>query len=149
MKYIIEHQAPQKCLYKRITGAYGIENINLMESMKKWALEKGLLESGTIYGIALDGLDTPAEKCRYDVCLVAENQNLEAEEGFLQGEIPGGCYAVFTVEHTQEAVHQFWASVMQIIPECGRDFDSSRPILERYKYSIVQQGKCEFCVPVI
>ena len=65
-----------------------------------------------------------------------------------KGEIPGGSYAVFAIPHTAEAVQAFWASVGSVLGEKGIRPDWTRPILERYRYRMVEAGKCEFCVPV-
>lgn len=148
MDFVIEKLPAQPILYMRRTGAYGVENYKLMESLKKWALDRGVLKDSIIYGIAQDDPSTPPEQCRYDVCLVAP-ADCEADSSVQKGEIPGGRYAVFSIPHTTEAVQSFWESVMQVLQEKELQYDASNPILERYKYKLVEDGKCEFCVPIV
>ena len=148
MDYIIEQLPIQPILYMRRTGAYGAENYELMESLKKYAFNRGLLKDSIIYGIAYDGPTTPPERCRYDVCLVVP-VDCVADNAVQKGEIPSGKYAVFTIPHTAEAVQSFWGSAMQVLQEKGLQYSAPRPILERYKYKLVEDGKCEFCVPIV
>jgi len=148
MDFIIEQLPNQPIVYMRRTGAYGSENYKLMETLKEWANQKGLLKDSIIYGIAHDNENTLPEKCRYDVCLVVAI-DCPVDESIKRGEIPDGKYAVFTIPHTAEAVQKFWASVIQEIQEKGLQFDMTKPILERYKYRLVEDGKCEFCVPIV
>jgi len=148
MDFIIEQLPIQPTVYMRRTGVYGSENYKLMAAMKEWANRNGLLEDSIIYGIAHDDENTPPEQCRYDVCLLAE-ADCPVDESVQRGEIPGGKYAVFTIPHTAEAIQEFWSSVIQVLQEKGLQFDAAKPILERYKYRIVEDGKCEFCIPLI
>ncbi|ULQ60425.1 GyrI-like domain-containing protein [Brucepastera parasyntrophica] len=148
MDFIIEQRPSQPVLYMRRTGPYGSESYGLMTALKDWADRKGLLTDSVIYGIARDNENTPAEECRYDVCLVAAS-DVRADGQVQRGEIPGGKYAVFTVEHTAEAIQAFWTSVIERLQKEGLQFDMTRSILERYEYRLVEEGQCEFCVPVI
>jgi len=149
MDCIIEQIPAQPIIYMRRIGAYGIENYKLMESLKEWAKLKGLLKDSIIYGIAQDNpTDTPHEQCRYDVCLVV-TADCQIDEFVQRGEIPDGKYAVFTIPHTTEAVQAFWASVIQRLQDENLQLDMAKPILERYKYRLVEDRKCEFCVPII
>jgi len=147
MDFIIEQLPIQPIVYMRRTGAYGSENYKLMAALKEWANRKGLYKDCIIYGIAQDNENTPPEKCRYDVCLVA-GVDCPVDESVMRGEIPDGKYAVFTIPHTAEAVQKFWASIAQEIQEKGLQFDMTKPILERYKYRLIEDGKCEFCIPL-
>ena len=147
MDFIIEQLPVQSTIYMRRTGAYGSENYKLMTALKEWANRKGLFEDSVIYGIAHDNENTPPEKCRYDVCLVA-TADCPVDDSVQRGEIPSGKYAVFTILHTAEAVQEFWASIIQVLQKEGLQFDTTRPILERYKHRLVEDGKCEFCIPL-
>ena len=91
--------------------------------------------------------DKPPERCRYDVCMITA-ADCPADEAVQRGTSPSGKYAVFTVPHTAKAVQEFWESVMTVLNEKGLAYDISKPILERYKYSLVIDDKCEFCVPL-
>lgn len=143
----MEQFPPQPVVYKTRTGPYGSENYKLMEEMKEWAGQRGMLQTGTLYGIAYGDEHTPPEECRYDVCLAVENCPIDGS--VQQGEIFGGQYEVFTIPHTPQAVQAFWASVLQTLVQNGLQLNGAKPILERYPYTLVQEGKCEFCVPVL
>jgi len=149
MNYIIENFPIQTTEYMRRIGAYGIGNYELMTAMKEWAEKKVLFNDSIIYGIAQDNPDiTPPEQCRYDVCLIVE-PNLQLENDVQHGEIQGGKYAVFTIPHTAESVQEFWGLFMNILQKENLQYDLGKPILERYKHKLVEDGKCEFCVPII
>lgn len=147
MKYTIEEIVPQKIAYMRRTGSYGVENLKLMQELKKWAMNKNIFKNSTIYGIAQDGADTPPEKCRYDVCIVVEDESI-LDNNVMIGKLQGGKYAIFTINHTAEDVQEFWQSAFEILKENNIQYDFSKPILERYKENLVNNGKCEFCVPL-
>lgn len=147
MDFTMEQFPTQPTVYMRRIGAYGSGNYQLMAALKAWAEQRGLLKDGIIYGIAYDGADTPPEQCRYDVCLAAE-AGCPADAAVQRGEIPGGSYAVFAIPHTAEAVQAFWAAFPQLLQEKAIQPDDARPILERYQQTLVESGKCEFCVPI-
>ncbi|MFR8104514.1 MAG: GyrI-like domain-containing protein [Clostridia bacterium] len=147
MKYTIEEIVPQKIAYMRRTGPYGVENQKLMQELKKWAMNKNIFKNSVIYGIAQDGTDTPPEKCRYDVCIVVEDESI-LDNNVMIGKLQGGKYAIFTINHTAEDVQEFWQSAFEILKENNIQYDFSKPILERYKENLVNNGKCEFCVPL-
>ena len=149
MEYTIEQLPPQSIVFMRRIGAYGAENYALMAALKDWAKNKGLFEDSVIYAIAQDNPETtPPEQCRYDVCLAASNDT-PIDGAVQRGEIPGGKYAIFTIPHTAEAVQEFWGSVFQVLGDKGLQYDTAKPIMERYKHRLVEDGFCEFCVPVL
>jgi len=142
----IEQLPIQPIVYMRRIGAYGPENYKLMAALKEWARRRGLFNDSVIYGIAHDNENTPPEKCCYDVCLVAAD--CPVDESVRRGEIPAGKYAVFTIPHTVEAMQEFYGTFIQELQEKELQFDNNKPILERYKKKLVDDGYCEFCVPV-
>jgi DNA gyrase inhibitor GyrI len=145
----IEQFPGQSIVYMRRTGAYGVENYALMAALKNWVKDKGLFENSVIYAIARDNPEvTPPEQCRYDVCFVAGAET-PVDGAIKRGEIPGGKYAVFTIPHSVEAVHDFWSSVFQVLQDNGLQFDMVKPIMERYKQKLVEDGFCEFYVPIL
>ena len=149
MDFVIEHLPPQAMVYMRRIGEYGDENYELMSRLKEWADQQGLFKDSVIYGIVQDNpLDVPKEQCRYDVCLVASH-DYPVDESVQRGEIVGGKYAVFMIHHTAEAVSEFWGKLMSILTEQDLRYDTKKPVLERYKYRLVEDGKCEFCVPIL
>ena len=152
MKYYIEEIADCKVVYMRRIGQYGKENYALMSKMKAWADTNGLLsEEAVIHGIAIDNpqLTKPTE-CRYDVCLLTLNiESIESDGQISVRNLNGGRYAVFTIEHTADAVANFWQSFSSEVYSCGVTMDISRPIMERYSVKMVANGLCEMCVPVM
>jgi len=149
MDCVIEQIPEQTTVYMRRIGAYGNENYKLMAALKEWANQRGLLKDSVIYGIAQDNpKDTSPEQCRYDVCLIVATA-CPADESVQRGTSPSGKYAVFTIPHTAKAVQEFWNSMPNLLKKKWLQHDTSKPILERYKYSFVINDKCEFCVPII
>lgn len=144
----IENIPSSPVVFMRRTGAYGQENIALMENMKKFLRSHNLWsDQGIIYAIPWDNAAfTPPEQCRYDVCFVS-NQTIN-DQDVRQGTLPGGAYIVFQIPHTADAVQAFWENIGSALEEKGKQPDMSRPILERYAFSLVEKGYCEFCLPV-
>lgn len=149
MKFKIEEKQEKTIAYMRRVGAYGPENYSLMAKLKNWAAQNNLFNEDTvIYGIARDNAQVAAPKnCRYDVGLVVPS-------GFLNTQIeicglPGGKYLVFEIEHTAQAVEDFWANLLEILKRENIEADESRPILERYAKKLIDKDLCEICVPVI
>lgn len=132
----------------RRTGAYGEQNYKLMQDMKEWIRSNNLWhESGTIYAIAQDNAaTTPIEQCRYDVCFVTEQ--VFDDSSIQHGTLPPGAYLVVQIPHTADEVGRFWGSIGNVAAKTGKQIDESRPILERYQFSLVENGLCEFCIPV-
>ena len=148
MNMRLETFPPYHIAYMRRTGAYGDGNYQLMARLKDWARDNGLWnDTMTIFGIARDnpGVTAP-EQCRYDVCLLVP-AGFEAD-GISKGVLDSGRYAVFTVDHTSEAVQRFYADFIAELAAAGLAFDASRPMIERYVNKLVESGFCEFCVPV-
>lgn len=148
MKIQHENIAALPIVYMRRTGAYGPKNFELMENMKQWLRRNNAWSNaGTIYAIAQDNAaTTPPEQCRYDVCFVTDETFNDS--AVCSGTLPGGEYLVFRIPHSSEAVQQFWGTIGEALASAGATMDESRPILERYQIQLVEQGECEFCLPV-
>lgn len=133
----------------RRTGPYGEQNHLFMQDIKQWIHNNGLWsENITIYGIAQDNIAiTPHEKCRYDVCF--ETTSTFEDGSVHHGLLPSGMYLVFEVPHTVEDVKRFYLSFGDFLEKEKYHFDESRPILERYQFSLVEKGFCEFCIPIL
>lgn len=138
----------QAVVFASRTGAYGPENRVLMERFKKWVCDSGYMtDDAVILGIACDAISqTPPEKCIYEVCLLGEH---EASEPWIErGVISGGKYAVTELPHTAEAVALAWQEGIPQLVDAGYKLDFSRPIIERYKKSLVDKGVCEMLFPI-
>lgn len=146
MKYKLEEIKDERIAYMRVIGPYGIKNKILMEDLKKWAIKNNIFKNSTIYGIAWDGPNVEPSKCRYDVCIII-NDNMVLDDSVIDGKLEGGKYAIFRIDHTIEAIQEFWNQISQILSNLNYDFN--KPILERYQEKLININKCEFCIPLI
>ena len=145
----IEVIEPIPVVYMRRVGAYGAENYTLMQDMKVWINRNNLWhKDGVIYGIARDNAyTTPAKECRYDVCFVTDST---FEDGVINySTLPNGKYLVFEVPHTIEDVQHFWEEIAKTTTNTEQKVAFDTPILERYKFALVEKGFCEFCIPLL
>ena len=150
MDIIIEKMPAYRIAYIRQIGSYGINNVQTMEELKKWAKSNHLFNDETIIlGIAQDNPDTTKpENCRYDTCIVVSNDYSTTDGYISEGIITGGKYAIFKINHKAEAVQKAWIDIFPKLISQGYQFDKARPIIERYQAQIVNNHHCEICVPV-
>ena len=150
MTYQIEEMPKSRIAYMRRVGSYGVDNYALMKKFKKWAKANGLFTaSAVILGISQDNpATTPPENCRYDVGIVITQQLATTDANVNIAELPGGRYAVFTIEHTAEVIQKAWGAIFVQLSAQGQQIDVSRPILERYIPAMIDKHLCEICVPV-
>ncbi len=136
--------------YLRNFGPYGSENIQTMEQLKNWAKNNNLFnDNSIILGIAQDNPNTTkAENCRYDTCFVISSDYSIDNDYVRLGNIAGGKYCVFTIDHTVKAVQKAWSEIFQELLKQGYQFDETRPIIERYIAKMVNDHYCEICVPI-
>lgn len=138
----------------RRIGEYGQENYKLMEDFKSWASENNLLDDNSIiYGIVRDDVKKiEPQNCRYDIGMAIELgttckdkiNDLEVKKAIFALD---GQYLIFKIEHTAEAVSEFWSNVFAILEKENFRIDIEKPILERYSMHLVRDGFCEMCVP--
>lgn len=150
MNITIENMPVYRIAYVRQMGAYGINNGVTMEKLKEWAKSNDLLsEDSIIFGIAQDNPGTTKpESCRYDACIVVANDYVITDDYVSEGNMAGGKYAVFKIDHTAEAVQKAWNDIFSILSSRGFQLDETRPIIERYNVKLVNNHQCEICVPV-
>ncbi|KGR84433.1 AraC family transcriptional regulator [Lysinibacillus odysseyi] len=133
--------------YVRQVGPYGPANKQAMERIKSWAADNNLLNDKGIYGIPQDNpAETEPEQCRYDACIVIPD-DFQLEEGMNEGELAGGEYAVYKVEHTAEAIQKAWVDSLEGLHHSEYQIDH-KPVIERYRQEMVSSHFCEICVPV-
>lgn len=149
MQMKIEQLPESRIAYFRNIGEYGTKsNKQMMESFKKWAIASGVLDDqSTIYGIPQDNPEiTAKEECRYDICVVI-SEDFKVERPAYAGLLSGGKYAVFLLDHTKEAVSEFWGN---IYAEIAKNHLSIRqePIIERYTLQMIDNHLCEILVPI-
>ncbi len=150
MDIVIEKVPAYKIAYIRQIDSYGINNVQTMEKLKKWAKSNHLFnDESIIFGIAQDNPETTKpENCRYDTCIVVSNDYSVTDDYVREGDIVGGKYAVFKINHTAEAVQKAWIDIFPELLKQGYQFDEVRPIIERYIVKMVNNHYCEICVPI-
>ncbi|AYV67939.1 transcriptional regulator [Niallia circulans] len=148
MNITIEEIPKSRIAFFRNVGEYGEkQNKELMESFKKWAKLNGIFDNSIILGIPQDNPEiTPKEECRYDVCIVVENDFKVAKPAQV-GEFSGGKYAVFLLDHTKEAVSEFWGNIISEIERNNLSL-KEQPIIERYTSQMIEDHLCEILVPI-
>jgi len=150
MKINFEKIPSYRIAYIRQTGPYGTDNVQVMEKLKSWAKSNNLFnDKSIILGIAHDNPETTEpENCRYDICFVVADDCAINDNYMSQGNIAGGSYAVFKIEHTAEAVQKAWLELFPELSKQGYLFDEARPIIERDKAEMVNNHYCEICIPI-
>lgn len=146
----MENIQPCSIAYIRQVGAYGEKNNQTMEQLKNWAKNNHLIRDTTvIWGIIHDYPDiTPPENCRYDACISLGEDKIDINSAMARGEILGGRYAVFTIEHTAQAIEKAWITIFLALSARKYALDTERPILERYTAHKIKQHLCEICIPI-
>ncbi|MDF1493933.1 GyrI-like domain-containing protein [Caproiciproducens sp. CPB-2] len=121
-----------------------------MKKFKEWAKANGLFtELAVILGISQDNpATTTPESCRYDVGVVVSEDFTIMDADVNVVELSGGRYAVFTIDHTAEAIQKAWGEIFVQLSAESQQPDVSRPILERYIPAMIDKHLCEICVPV-
>ncbi|WP_100332610.1 AraC family transcriptional regulator [Bacillus xiapuensis] len=147
MKHKVETLPQHRIAYMRRVGQYGPANIEVMEKLKKWAKEKGLLESGTLFAIPQDNPKTTIpDNCRFDACIVIPN-DYQVNDSVLEGELSGGKYLIYEVKHTAEDIQKAYSDIFQALQNQEYEMDN-KPIMEKYTGDIISSPYCEVCVPV-
>lgn len=150
MKFKIENVPVSKIAYIRKIGPYGEDNLETMMKLKQWAKENKLMKDSIIFARIHDNpMSTTPENCRYDACIVID-EDFKIEKSSLKSDfIHGGRYAVLEIEHTESEVQKAWNYVFNAIEDKSINYNKSKSILERYKEALVKKNKCEICVPII
>ena len=148
MTITIEQLPESRIAYFRNVGEYGEkQNKELMESFKKWAKLNGVFNNSTILAIPQDNPQiTHKEQCRYDVCVVI-NKDFTVTKPAHVGKFSGGKYAVFLLDHTKEAISEFWGNIFSEIEKNNLSI-REQPIIERYTAQMIDQHLCEILVPI-
>lgn len=148
MQVKIETTPTYRIAYFRRVGPYGAANYQTMQRLKEWAAAEKLLDdTSIILGISQDNTETTApENCRYDAALVVPEDFLKNDRVLL-GELRGGKYICFTVQHTAEAMKQAWTDIFLELSNHGLEADS-RPSFERFTPKLLKEHYCEICIPI-
>jgi len=155
MKVSVRELPRYRVAYMRHVGPYGPHGIpELWERFRKWMGTRGLDGPETItLGIGQDDPDvTPAEKCRYDACVVVP-EGFAGDKWVNVVDVPGGKYAVTEFSGTADEIRGAWEALYgSWLPGSGYQPDD-RPCLEIYRGNPDMKGRpgafrCELCVPV-
>lgn len=149
MESKIEIIPKQRIAFMRRTGPYGRENRQVMERLKKWATEKSLLSSATIFAIPQDNpAITSPKKCRFDVGItLSEEYLLQEDRAIREGWISGGKYVVYNINHTAKDIAKAYKAIFPDLNKHGYQI-TNKPIMERYTGDMYNHPYCDICVPV-
>lgn len=53
-----------------------------------------------------------------------------------------------TIPHTVEGIQKAWNEMIPQLHLYGYRMDNTKPVIERYRLSLLDQHLCELCVPV-
>ncbi len=119
--------------YVRTLGAYGFESANkAFEKLTKWAGPRGLMDEATCLGVTWDSpCITPAEKCRYDACIVVPD-DADLDGGIDVQTVAGGKYAIHRSKVFNHDFQKGWNELLgEWLPDSGFQPDD-RPAYEVY-----------------
>lgn len=147
MKYRVETIPSYRIAYMRRVGPYGSANIEVMEKLKRWAEERNLLKTATLFAIPQDNPETTLpENCRFDACIVIPKDYL-VDDSIYEGELSSGEYLIYQVKHTAKDIQKAYEDIFPSLQSMGYKMDN-KPILERYTDDMNNNLYCEICVPV-
>lgn len=145
--------------YMRWTGPYGHPGIShTWERFGAWCAQRGFMQPRRkMYGISQDNPEiTPADKCRYDCCVVVEDgfsPQDAATSGVGMQSFAGGRYACARFAGTGADIHVAWTRMYgEWLPQSGWQADD-KPGVELYDEDFVMDlatgaFNCWLCVPV-
>jgi AraC family transcriptional regulator len=155
MNVAIQTLGPYHVAYMRHVGPYGARGIpELWQRFTEWMKTHDVIGPHAVkLGIGLDDpAVTPAEKCRYDACVVMP-QDFRGDRWVNVTDIPGGKYGVMPFIGTAHEIGGAWDALYRSwLPGSGYEPDD-RPCLEIYRGN-PEVGerpgtfRCQLCVPV-
>ncbi len=145
---------PYRVAYMRHVGPYGEGGriSPLWASFERWIRTRDLRQPGTItIGIGHDAPKiAPADKLRYDACVVVD-ADFKPDRFVNIADLPGGKYAVAAFEGTATEISDAWERLWAVwLPASGYQ-PEDRPCLELRQDFETQPGsrlRCELCLPV-
>lgn len=147
MKCKVETFPDYRIAYMRRVGPYGSANIEVMEGLKKWAKDRNLLESATLFAVPQDNPETTLpENCRFDACIVL-SRYYQMGDSIYEGELTGEKYLVYEIEHTAKDIQKAYSDIFPSLQQNGYQMDN-KPIMEKYVGDMISNPYCEICVPV-
>jgi AraC family transcriptional regulator len=155
VRAIVQELPPHRVAYMRHVGPYGAGGIPaLWIRFRKWMSTRGLVETECLrIGIGHDDAwVTPAEKCRYDACVVVP-ADFQGDRFVNLMDLPGGRYAMSRYSGTARRIPLAWDALYRSwLPDSGYEPDD-RPCLELYRGDPRVGGRsgafrADLCVPV-
>ncbi|MFW6326902.1 MAG: AraC family transcriptional regulator [Bacteroidota bacterium] len=148
----IEYIPDKFVVFEKITSGYNPGVISpAFDKLYRFALEKRLKIKEFI-GIGHDDPDyTPANKCRYDACMVVDRKDISHPIEYNTKTLKNGKYAVFCFEGKKEEIFRAWDYIFQKWLLNSEYLPANRPHLEVYLYSEkYKEGilKINLCLPV-
>jgi AraC family transcriptional regulator len=145
---------PCRVAYMRHVGPYGEGGriSALWASFERWIRTRDLRQPNTLtIGIGHDAPKiAPADKLRYDACLVVD-RSFKPDRFVNIANLPGGKYAVASFEGTAAEISDVWEKLWAIwLPASGYQ-PEDRPCLELRQDFDRPPGsrlRCELCLPV-
>jgi AraC family transcriptional regulator len=145
---------PYRVAYMRHVGPYGEGGriSPLWASFERWIRTRDLRQPGTItIGIGHDAPKiAPADKLRYDACVVVD-ADFKPDRFVNIADLPGGKYAVAAFEGTAAEISDAWEKLWAVwLPASGYQ-PEDRPCLELRQDFETQPGsrlRCELCLPI-
>jgi AraC family transcriptional regulator len=125
---------PWRVAYVRHHGSYYAQGLyDAWDQLSRWVVSRGLWRPEAMFvGLAHDDPEvTPAERCRYDACLVVDG-SVQPEGLVGVTDLPGGLYAVWDTVRAAEQIGAGWDDFFRDwLPDSGYQPDA-RPCLELY-----------------
>jgi AraC family transcriptional regulator len=155
MKIRVEEQPTRHVVYMRNVGPYGAHGIpELWQRLHQWMETRGLGVDTTVkLGVSHDDpAVTPAEKCRYDACVVVPT-DFSADRWVNAADISGGQCAVTEFTGTALEIEAAWHRIFsEWLPTSGYQPDD-RPCFELYRGNPAvdvksRRFRCDLCLPV-
>lgn len=121
MKVEVKELPSLNVAYVRTIGEYGYEPAKkAFQKLEQWAGPRGLMDEAVCLGVTWDNpCVTPAEKCRYDACVVVPDDTEVAGGADLQT-VAGGKYAVHQTEVFNNDFQKGWDHLIgEWLPDSG------------------------------
>lgn len=141
-------------VYCRKFGKYLPDLIlSTLNELFDWAKPHGILnETSTILGVFWDNVAvTPYDKCRYDACIVINQQIQIKKKGIYYQTLPEGYYAIYNAIIENDNFYDHWNKFLKHwLPYSGLELDD-RPCYEIY-HNILDPSKkthiIDLCIPI-
>jgi AraC family transcriptional regulator len=145
---------PYRVAYMRHVGPYGEGGriSALWASFERWIRTRDLVRPGLLtIGIGHDAPKiAPADKLRYDACVVVD-QAFKADRFVNIADLPGGKYAVAAFDGTAAEISDAWEQLWAVwLPASGYQ-PEDRPCLELRQDFAMPPGshlRCGLCLPI-